>query len=196
MTQPFHFPNGQLAHNAEDLLELCQQFPADGTNYLVREDLEKWLSYIGKDDIAQCAANARQTALEDRQKLEEFLTKCHALSSPETESSKAEPAESKDSVAIESPVVETKEEQTSVITETPAVETKESPTPAVTETPTAKSASNQSPVVKESSTRETPATKTPETSVVSASTDEQKPSFFKAIARLIVNVLYRNKDKN
>ena len=84
MTQPFYFANGQLAHSAEDLLELCKKFPDDGTNYLVREDLEKWLTYIGKEDVARCAASARQTPQNDRQKLEDFLTRCHTLSLPET----------------------------------------------------------------------------------------------------------------
>ena len=79
MTQPFYFPDGRLANNANDLLELCKQYPDDATNFLVREDLEKWLAYIGSHDVAACAANARQTDLGDRQKLEEFLTRCHAL---------------------------------------------------------------------------------------------------------------------
>ena len=159
MTQPFHFPNGQLAYNADDLLELCQQFPDDGTNYLLREDLEKWLVYIGKDDIAQFAASARQTPIEDRQKLEEFLNKCHALSSPE----------------IKSPAVQ-KEEKTTV------VETKQEPElvgkPSVAQEPE---------VVK------VPQTKVQESSI-SSTPKESKPSFFQLIARLIANVLYRNKN--
>ncbi|BAZ43577.1 hypothetical protein NIES4102_05780 [Chondrocystis sp. NIES-4102] len=91
MIQPFEFPNGQLVYNAEDLLELCKQFPVDATNYLIREDLEKWLVYIGKNDLAQCALDARQAAVEDRQKLEEFLDKCHLLSLPQLEDTIPEP---------------------------------------------------------------------------------------------------------
>ena len=152
MTNPFHFPNGELAYSAEDLLELCQRFPDDGVNYLVREDLEKWLAYIGKEDIAQCAASARQTPLDDRQKLEEFLNKCHALSSPESRDL------SKTS-ELEQPAVETTPEPAPVAVEQPVVET--APKPAPTNT----------------------------------SSTEKKPSFFKVVAKLIVNVLYRNKDK-
>ena len=148
MTQPFQFANGQQAHSAEDLLELCQQFPDDGTNYLVREDLEKWLAYIGKDDIAQCAKGARQTDQGDRQKLEDFLAKCHALSSSET---KPVP-ESPEVPETKTPSVETQPETTSVAT----------------------------------------APKTPTPSASSNST-EAKPSFFRTVAKLIVNVLYRNK---
>lgn len=158
MTNPFQFPNGQLAHSAEDLLELCQQFPDDGVNYLIREDLEKWLAYIGKEDIAQCAANARQTPLDDRQKLEEFLNKCHALSSPESRDLPQKSAEPTP-VAVETPAVKTKPEPTSVAVETPAVETKPEPIPAKNST-------------------------------------ETKPSFFKVVARLFINIFYRNKGKS
>lgn len=160
MTQPFQFANGQVAHSAEDLLELCKQFPADGTNYLVREDLEKWLAYIGQNDIAQCAATARQAALEDRQKLEEFLNKCHALASPEQ------------------PILET--------TEPPVIE--QHPTPVETPTPV----NNPSSVATESTTKSNSIPKSSATSK-SSNSAEKKPSFFRMIARLIVNVLYRNR---
>ena len=168
MTNPFQFSNGQQAHNAEDLLELCQQFPDDGVHYLVREDLEKWLSYIGKEDIAQCAASARQTPLDDRQKLEEFLNKCHALSSPVTRDSIEEATEAA------SPTVETPEEHKTAPAEKPIVEEKNSQ-PTAPETPTAQSKSAANPTIEPTTT---------------------KPSFFKVIARLIVNILYRGKDKN
>jgi hypothetical protein len=188
MTQPFQFANGQVAHSAEDLLELCKQFPVDGTNYLVREDLEKWLAYIGKDDIAQCAVNARQTALEDRQKLEEFLKKCHALSSPEQQAAVPETpqvAESPGSTVVKT--VETSEQAVSEKTESPVVEQPENLTPVATTTSTATSVNNSSPVTTESDNKPTPAAKLSETS-------EKKPSFFRVIARLIVNVLYRNRN--
>ena len=161
MTQPFQFSNGQLAHNADDLLQLCQQFPDDGTNYLVREDLEKWLFYIGKDDIAQCATNARQTALEDRQKLEEFLNKCHALSSPAIEHSASETFTDSEEVANETNVAETKPEATSK--------------------------PQQVDAVKESQNKE-------QEPSISPTSNERKPSFFKVVARLIINVLYRHKN--
>ena len=145
MTQPFYFANGQLAHSAEDLLELCQRFPDEGVNHLVKEDFERWLAYIGKEDIARCATTARQTEHGDRQKLDEFLAKCHALSSPE-----AQPE-------VKMPDVST-----------PVEEAKPEPTPVATEA--------------------TPA-KPEETS----KKQKKEPSFFRTIARLIVNVLYRNK---
>lgn len=79
MNQPFYFPDGRLANNADELFELCQQYPDDATNYLVKGDLENWLAYIGSYEIAECATNARQTELSDRQKLEEFLNNSHSL---------------------------------------------------------------------------------------------------------------------
>ncbi|MDJ0594021.1 MAG: hypothetical protein QNJ72_29250 [Pleurocapsa sp. MO_226.B13] len=164
MTEPFYFADGQLAYSAEDLLELCRKFPDDGSNYLVREDLEKWLTYIGKEDIAQCAASARQTALDDRQKLDEFLAKCHALSSVEAESAPE------------------------VLQSTTVEETK--PEPTATETTPAK----PEPTVQAVATKTTPAK--PEPTVQSSASDSTKksPTFFRAIARLVVNVLYRNKN--
>lgn len=78
MTEPFQFSNGQLARNGEDLIKLCQQFPDDATNYLVGEDFEKWLIYIGENQFAQCAATARQSDADIRQKLETFVNRCQA----------------------------------------------------------------------------------------------------------------------
>ncbi len=177
MTNPFQFPNGQLAHSAEDLLELCQQFPDDGVNYLVREDLEKWLAYIGKEDIAQCAASARQTPLEDRQKLEEFLNKCHALSSPESRDLSEKETE---------PVVETEPESAPIAVETPAVETEPEPAPVAVETKP-----EPTPVA-----LETPAVGSkPEPASVKSST-ETKPSFFKVVAGLFINIFYRDQGKS
>ncbi|MBE9043638.1 hypothetical protein IQ255_04310 [Pleurocapsales cyanobacterium LEGE 10410] len=81
MTQPFYFSDGSPAHNANELLELCQQHPDEATSFLVRQDLEKWLAYIGSYELAECAANARQTESEDRQKLEEFLNRSYSITS-------------------------------------------------------------------------------------------------------------------
>ena len=76
MTEPFQFSNGQFARNGEDLIRLCQQYPDDATNYLVREDFEKWLSYIGETQFAQCAAAARKIDSGDHEKLATFVNRC------------------------------------------------------------------------------------------------------------------------
>lgn len=213
MNQPFRFPNGQLAYNADELLELCQQFPVDGTNYLIKKDLEFWLSYIGKDDIAQCATSARQSSLEDRQKLEEFLNKYHALVSPERQSSISEIPEVKEDVVTESTVVETQENSTSTVNETPSsiseisevkedavvkestvIETQENPTPAVEEISQVTSVNNPSSVAKAT---KSPVTEASSPKIVkssgSSSSSSHKPSFFQVIARLIVSIFYGNK---
>ncbi len=75
MTEPFVFANGQIAHNPQDLIKLCQEFPDDGINYLMREDFEKWLSHIGATKMAKYAAEARQALVANHQKLELFLAK-------------------------------------------------------------------------------------------------------------------------
>jgi hypothetical protein len=155
MTNPFQFANGQLAYNADELLNLCEQFPGDAINYLVREDLEKWLAYIGKTDIAECATNARQEAISDRQKLEIFLNKCHALSSESTASGATNP-------------LPTNTVTGSAISETTTL-------PSVTPA------------------RENPASTSTNVASKTAST-EKKPSFFKVIAQLLINIFYRNKN--
>lgn len=86
MNEPFYFANGQMAHSADELIKLCRQFPTESSHYLLREDFEKWLNYIGETDIAQFATEARQTNFGDRQKLTEFLLKCDRYkSSPSPE---------------------------------------------------------------------------------------------------------------
>ncbi len=76
MTQPFQFPNGQLAHNVEDLVKICEQSPKDGIYHLNREDFEKWLDYIGKPDLAVRAKEARLAAVSDQERLQKFLSSC------------------------------------------------------------------------------------------------------------------------
>ena len=73
MTQPFQFPNGQLANNAGELFEICQQSPNDGIYHLNREDFEKWLDYIGETKLAQKAKQARLASVSDEQRLQQFL---------------------------------------------------------------------------------------------------------------------------
>ena len=78
MTEPFVFANGQIAHNPQDLIRLCQEFPNDGINYLMREDFEKWLFHIGATKMAKYATEARQALVANHQKLELFLAKSQA----------------------------------------------------------------------------------------------------------------------
>lgn len=186
MTEPFNFPDGQLANNAKDLLELCQQYPDDATNFLVREDLEKWLAYIGNYEAAECAANARQTDLGDRQKLEEFLNRCHALTVTEPVSA----------AVPETPIEDnaTTPESVTTPTETPS---KTSPEPVVATPPEAKPKSVATPAAPQpAASPETlaptpPAAKTPVNT--ESANNEEKPSFFQVVAKFIVRILYRNK---
>lgn len=114
MNQPFHFPDGRLANNADDLLELCQQYPDRATEFLVRHDLENWLAYIGNYDLAECATNARQSDLEDRQKLEEFLNISHSLTMPKPVPAAVTEYQGGQNVALdESASIPSPEEQTS-----------------------------------------------------------------------------------
>ena len=192
-----------MANNAQDLLQLCEQYPDEATGYLVRQDLEKWLAYIGNYDVAECAANARQIDTGDRQKLEEFLNKCHSLNEPKpvpaatTETSIADnmtPAESGEPI-MEVPPKWT--ESAALNSQKAATETVES--------------SKSSEVVKatpdSTTSAETVTTPKPEQaseSAASAKTEpvkmnsnsinsDEKPSFFQVVAKFIVKILYRDK---
>ena len=216
MTQPFYFPDGRLAHNAEDLLELCQQYPDEGTNFLVRHDLEKWLAYIGNYDVAECAANARQSELEDRQKLEEFLNKSHSLTMAQAVPAAVTETPIDPSIASQSASEEGEGSVDSQSTSShqatqPAIE--ESKQLAQVESALAEnqedieapvsSSETTEPLVKQSkqlakvesvltensgeSTTSTPVKEVPQ------SAKGEKPSFFQVIAKFIVKILYRNK---
>ena len=169
MTQPFQFANGQVAHSKEDLLRLCQQNPDDATNYLLKEDLEKWLAYIGDYELAECATNARQTDVADRQKLEEFLNRSYSLTAPKP----APPA-----VPDVAPVVENLPKAEA------KVEAKQNSAPAV-------GSEKSTTATAEPKATATPSLKAPKSS--NSTTNSEKLSFFQVIAKFIVNILYRNK---
>lgn len=182
MTQPFYFPDGRLANNANDLLELCKQYPDDATDFLVREDLEKWLAYIGSHDVAACATNARQTDLGDRQKLEEFLTRCHALNV--------------EKLVIDPETSETSEKDNKSVSEsvTPPVEV--TPEPVVTTPPVAQPEPVAAPTPTPVPEATTPIVTTPtavKASVNSNTTDNgDKPGFFQVVAKFIMRIFYRD----
>ena len=215
MTEPFHFPDGRVANNAEDLLKLCEQYPDDATSFLVRQDLEKWLAYIGDYDIAECAANARQIELGDRQKLEDFLNKCHSLTSPQAV------APDSPELNLEEATEETTEESPMASVSTSSLPITEVPSETVTQAPTSqdlpqaplaepapvKSAEPVTPIapvlpviptIPVAQTTTPPNSSTVKTPVNSNGTNTNgtngvKPSFFQVVAKFIVQILYRDK---
>lgn len=223
MTQPFHFPDGRLANNADELLELCQQYPDEGTNFLVRHDLENWLAYIGNYDLAECATNARQSELEDRQKLEEFLNISHSLTMPEavpaavTESQGGQNVASDESASIPRLEEQTPEESDNDLSAAsdPAIESvdetedlaavesvlnenhEETIDSSLTPSPSIEPSVEES---KDLATAESALIENseasdtaPTTSKTTESSDNEKPSFFQVVAKFIVKILYRNK---
>ena len=189
MNNPFQFINGQLAHSKEELLKLCEQNPDDATNYLIKEDLEKWLAYIGDYELAECATNARQTDVSDRQKLEEFLTRSYSLTAP-----KPAPPAVPESASVATPpktqTPETKpaaspsEEAKAKIASSPQVEANQNPRPAPTPVAATNTAATKGTA--------TPPQKAPQSAKAEPNSNE-KPSFFQVVAGFIVNILYRNK---
>ena len=187
MNQPFNFPDGRVANNAEDLLELCEQYPDDATGFLVKQDLEKWLAYIGNYEAAECAANARQIDTGDRQKLDEFLSRYHSLKTQQVVPAAVTKTDIKDNMVPP--------EEGEPITNIP---------PAPAETPTAPvkidSAKLKAPDTKPETvakkTTETPPAQQSTTPTSPASTkndSSEKPSFFQVVAKFIVKILYRDK---
>ena len=87
MTEPFKFSDGQLAYTAEELFSFCQESPAKSLEYLMREDFEKWLDYIGKSDLAAKARQIRQASLSDSDRIKQFITQCQSISVPTQKSS-------------------------------------------------------------------------------------------------------------
>jgi hypothetical protein len=218
MTQPFHFPDGRIANDAKDLLELCEQYPDDATGFLVRQDLEKWLAYIGSHEVAECAANARQIDVGDRQKLEDFLNRCHSLTSPQAVASDTpEPnLEEKIEETIEESPVASVSTSSVPITETPLEDNIQAPTgqdlpqvlpseqmsaPETSPETSAEPATPVAPVLPViPSTSVAKTTTLPNSSTIktpvnsnSTSTNEVKPGFFQVVAKFIVQILYQDK---
>ena len=79
MSEPFVFSNGQVVYNAQDLIELCRQFPDESSNYLLKGDFEKWLAYIGQAKFAQFARETREAVMDESQKLSAFTAQCQSI---------------------------------------------------------------------------------------------------------------------
>ncbi|MEO1672943.1 MAG: hypothetical protein AAFR77_19560 [Cyanobacteria bacterium J06631_2] len=191
MTQPFHFPDGRVANDAKDLLELCEQYPDDATGFLIRQDLEKWLAYIGSHDAAECAANARQIDTGDRQKLEDFLNRCHSLTAAKPVPEAVTATEIKDNLTAPESGEPISEASQAIVTETPmqgvAIEL-ENPNPEPPEAIATAPTKSATPEAAMPSMQPAPKAKTPRTN-----NSEEKPSFFQVVAKFIVQILYRDK---
>ena len=101
MTEPFKFSDGQLAYTAEELISLCQKSPAESLDYLMREDFEKWLDYIGKSDLAAKARQIRQASLADSDRIKQFITQCQItpITAPKSSAKTAAASQPKTTVA-------------------------------------------------------------------------------------------------
>ncbi len=109
MTEPFKFSDGQLAYTVEELISICQKSPSESLEYLMREDFEKWLDYIGKSDLAAKARQVRQASLSDGDRIKQFITQCQGVSISTKELSPKTPTSdvSKPEVPTPSTAVET-----------------------------------------------------------------------------------------
>ncbi|MEL4898131.1 phycobilisome linker polypeptide [Crocosphaera sp. Alani8] len=91
MAEPFYFSNNHLAKNVEDLVLLCEQFPEEGLEYLIRGDFEKWLDYIGEQKFSVIAKKARSVVSlsQDSDPLQFFIANCQSSLNPDTHIQKA-----------------------------------------------------------------------------------------------------------
>ena len=80
MTEPFKFSDGQSAYTVEELIPLCQKYPSESLEYLMRGDFEKWLDYIGKSDLAAKVSQIRQGSISDGDRIKQFITQCQSVS--------------------------------------------------------------------------------------------------------------------
>ncbi|MGF1492108.1 MAG: hypothetical protein ACFBSC_06590 [Microcoleaceae cyanobacterium] len=74
--EPFVFRDGQRAFTPEELLKICVLMPQEGIYFLKREDFEKWFEYIGQDQLARLAREARLASEIDEQRLSKFIQDC------------------------------------------------------------------------------------------------------------------------
>lgn len=178
MNQPFHFPDGRVANDAKDLLELCEQYPDDAAGFLVRQDLENWLAYIGDYEAAECAANARQIDIGDRQKLEEFIQRYHSLTAPNPVPEAATETNIEDNL--------TAPESAAVVTEIPEKPTVESSVPATDKSLEVATPPNKPASLETEPSAQKPTAQTPLNS--NSAQDREKPSFFQVVAKLFVKI--------
>jgi predicted GTPase len=74
--QPFFFGDNDFAHNVEDMLRLSLSKYNTAVTFLINGDFEKWLTYLGKADLAKAATLARTEAKPPADRLKDFLTAC------------------------------------------------------------------------------------------------------------------------
>lgn len=62
MVNPFVFRNGEEAMTVAELVVLCTRYPGDALYHFTNGHFEPWLTYIGLDNIAEIAKQARENA--------------------------------------------------------------------------------------------------------------------------------------
>jgi GTP-binding protein EngB required for normal cell division len=75
--EPFVFRSGQKASTAEELIELCDSMHEDSIYYLLRQDFEKWLAYIGNEELSSFATQARVSSEVAEESLHRFIAECN-----------------------------------------------------------------------------------------------------------------------
>ena len=173
MIESFQFSDGKVANSTQELLKLCQQNPDLATNFLINQDLEKWLAYIGDYEIAECAIGVRQTEMSDRQKLEEFIARYHSITQPQ---------------AVPAAVTETNVENNPTTPELTAPINKipQQPFQGLKVDPATATVSKSTEAIPPKS----PAESDQKNLNSSRANNKEKPSFLQVVATLIIKILY------
>lgn len=79
--QPFYFRSGEVAHNLQQFVQLCEKHWHEATNHLSQGHFENWLSSIGRGDLALAARHAVRAAPDANAALELFL-QCTRMVAP------------------------------------------------------------------------------------------------------------------
>jgi small GTP-binding protein len=70
---PFLFSNGQKARNVEKFLVRCGEYPQIAAQHLLNGHFQPWLTYMGREDLAQVADSAISSPGPERSRLESFV---------------------------------------------------------------------------------------------------------------------------
>ncbi|MEM8719368.1 MAG: GTPase [Cyanobacteria bacterium P01_G01_bin.39] len=71
--EPFIFHSGYKAFNPEDLIRECTLNSSEGIFFLKNGDFENWFNYIGRNDFAEIASNARLNSDPNGKFLDSFI---------------------------------------------------------------------------------------------------------------------------
>ena len=71
--EPFVFSDEEEASSVEELIKISEKLPQQGIDFLMGGNFEKWLAYIGRNDLAEIAISARSSPDDAATSLRQFI---------------------------------------------------------------------------------------------------------------------------